>query len=726
MADAAATSDLHAGGSSVDIGRPPPAVCAGMAIAVPDKRSPIEALAADDLIATPDGGWARLAWIGRRRIDPRVLAAADIGRFLPVRIMAGALAPDLPLRDLDVSPTASLWLDGGLVDAAALLNGTTITQPAHDAPVEYWQVALSDGGVMLAEGVAVATLDDAGWGNSFADPAGLAVLPTLPKLPRLGTDAIDQLTQRLAARAARIRVATTTDPGLRLVIDGRIVMPSQVEGDIHVFQVTGGAVDVRLTSRAVIPAEMPDAGTDKRRLGVYVLAIGIRGPHMRFDIDPVAANLRDGFHQPGPNQLHCWTDGYAKLPAAPFGLMGDVFEVEVQIANSSLRYRAAPIPSAPIALVLDASLPTPDRDAGSNVMVEQIKLLQSLGYAITFVPLHNFARLSPYAEALEALGVDIIHRPWYDDLPYLMASRGETFALAYVHRLWVAEQALPVLRSFRPDLKVIFNTADLHHLRSQRAATLIGDADAGLAADQERTRELAVIAAADATIVCNSVERDLLHDLLPNANVTYLPWVRASVVGPIPDFADRAGIMFLGGFNHPPNADGIGWFVREVMPELRVQLPGITLTIYGADMPTEICALAAADIIVVGYVAVLKTAFDRHRISVAPLRYGAGFKGKIAESLAHGVPVVGSPIAAEGTGLVDGAEVLVAADAAAMVLAIATVYGNKDLWRSLSRAGQAFVARRLSHAEGRRVLRQVLGSLDLPPQAVGLLTQVEI
>ena len=263
-------------------------------------------------------------------------------------------------------------------------------------------------------------------------------------------------------------------------------------------------------------------------------------------------------------------------------------------------------------------------------------------------------------------------------------------------------------------------------MRSQRHAALTGDADAAAAAELERTRELAVIAAADATIVCNSVERDLLRAALPDAKLVYVPWVRAAEVGTIPGFADRSGIMFLGGFNHPPNADGITWFAREVMPKLRLQVPGISLTIYGADMPAEIFALAAPDVVVVGYVAALKTAFDRHRLSVAPLRYGAGFKGKVAESLAHGVPVVGTPIAAEGTGLVDGAEVLVAEDADTMAAAIAGAYDNRDLWQSLSSAGQAFVARRLSPAEGQRVIRQLLDDLGLSLPPVGLLTKVEI
>ena len=713
MANAGAIIGRQAPEIRANVGVAPPAFCAGAEISLPDGTQRIDFLSTDDFVATSDARVAPLTWVGRRRIDPDLLPPADADNFLPIRIIADALDTNLPLRDLEISPTALLWLDDGLVAAGALVNGVTITQPARDQPIDYRQVVIDGGGLLLAEGVAIATLDDLAWGNSFSDPDGLSALHAFPDLHRHGADASRQVRQRLALRAAWLGIETTPEPALRLMVDGAILWPSRRDGDLYHFEVTGGARDVRLVSRAVVPAEMPDAGPDQRRLGVFILAITLRAPHMRFEINPGAASLDDGFHPAAPGKDHCWTDGYARLPPAPFTLLGDVFEVEIRIAAPDLRYRSNPNYADPVALVLDASLPTPDRDAGSNVIVAQIKLLQALGYAVVFVPLHNFARISPYAEALEALGVEVIHRPWYDDLAHFIAVRGATFAFAYIHRLWVAEHALPVLRRACPDLKIVFNTADLHYLRSQRAAILTGDAEAAKAAEDERRRELSVIAGSDATIVCNSVERDLLRAELPDAKVSYLPWVRAPELEPIPDFTDRAGIMFLGGFNHPPNADGITWFVREVMPKLRAQLPGISLTIYGADMPAGILALGAPDIIVAGHVAALKPAFDRHRVSVAPLRYGAGFKGKVAESLAYGVPIVASPIAAEGTGLIDDVNVLVAEGADLMATAIVRVYGNRDLWASLSQAGQNFVAEHLSPAAGQRVLRAILDDFGM-------------
>ncbi len=713
MSDAGSTEVWQEPSGQPDLGHAPPSFCVGAAVATPDGPRDIAALAIGDIVSTSGDDAARVLWIGVRRIDPALLPAAAAGKFLPVCIAAGALGAGSPVRALHLAPSALIWFDSGMVSAETLINGITITQPQRREPFEYRQVALSGAGTLVAENVAVAAFNDAGWGNGFADPSGIADLPVIAAAPLLAASAIVQLRQRLAIRAAQLMVRTTTDPALRLVLDGKIVLPSRRDADTYHFTVQGGASDVRLVSRSVVPAEMPDAGADQRRLGVYVLAVTVRGPHMRVDIDPAMGLLRDGFHPFGAGQRHCWTNGYAALPSGPFGLVGDVAEVEIRITASSLTYRADPVPDGPVVLVLDASLPTPDRDAGSNVIFEQIKLLQELGYGVVFVPLHNFARRSPYAEALEALGVEVIHRPWYDDLASFMALRGESFAFAYIHRLWVAEQAVPVLRRARPDMKILFNTADLHHLRSQRAAALTGNANDAALAEAERLRELAVISAVDATIVCNSVERDLLHDALPEARVAYLPWVRSPVAGVVPDFAQRSGIMFLGGFNHPPNADGLIWFVREVMPKLRSQVPGISLTIYGADMPQEVFALAAPDIIIAGYIETLKPAFDRHRLSVAPLRYGAGFKGKVAESLAHGVPVVASPIAAEGTGLVDGMNVLVAEDAETMAAAIAGVYGNRDLWLSLSRAGQVFVADKLSPAEGKRVIRNLLVALGV-------------
>ena len=173
--------------------------------------------------------------------------------------------------------------------------------------------------------------------------------------------------------------------------------------------------------------------------------------------------------------------------------------------------------------------------------------------------------------------------------------------------------------------------------------------------------------------------------------------------------------MFLGGFAHRPNADAVIWFVTKVMPLLRPLAPGLTLHVYGHGMPEAVRALAGTDVVIEGYVADLAEAFARHRISIAPLRFGAGFKGKLAESLAHGVPVVASSVAVEGSGLVGGEHLLVADGAGPFALAVAWLYETPALWQQLATDGHRFALAAFSEELGRQRLREA-GLAGLPDQ----------
>ena len=692
------------------LGNAPPGLCAGMLVAVPDGAAEVSALGPADMVIGPNGVAAPVVWLARRGVRGEQLHDP---RWLPIVLSAGCLSSGIPTVDIKLSPATLLWLDGALYPAGALTNGTSIRQEAVSGQVEYC-LPVANATLIQVCGVAISSLDDWSWLNAYGNAVDSpTVLSPFQAKPRATAPMLVQMRNRLAARGRIASPRLTHDRELRLWIAGTAIQPEQREGSVYTFNVPVGAQSIRLLSRSAVPAAMPNGGSDERRLGVCVSKLTLRNADLTLDIQPASGLMSDGFHPPGPNGMHTWTDGFALIPPHLVALMEGAFELTVHLVDAPLRYLDPPSLGVPTALVLDASLPTPDRDAGSNVMVEHIKLLQSLGFAVTFVPVDNFARIEPYASALEAMGVEVVHRKWYDHLAHFLAERGSTFKVAYVHRLTVAETAIPLLRQIHPSLPIIYNTADLHHLRRQRYATLRDDPKEAETATVERDSELAAVAAADVTLLCNTHEVDLVRQALPGSRLVYLPWVRDLVPTVRPGWAERAGIMFLGGFQHPPNVDAMMWFVNEVMPELRVLGGGLSLTIYGADLPPDIAALAADDIVIGGYVPDLHLAFDRHRVSIAPLRYGAGFKGKVAESLAHGVPIVATPVAAEGTGLEDGINILVASDPASMASSIVRLYHDEAFWQLLADAGRDYVATALSPDAGRNLLKRSLADIGV-------------
>ena len=176
-------------------------------------------------------------------------------------------------------------------------------------------------------------------------------------------------------------------------------------------------------------------------------------------------------------------------------------------------------------------------------------------------------------------------------------------------------------------------------------------------------------------------------------------------------FERRRDLVFVGGFRHPPNVDAVCWFVESVFPLIRTQLPDVDFHCIGGELTPEVQALASrAGVRVHGYVPDISPYMDGCRIAIAPLRYGAGVKGKINLSMAHGQPVVATSRAAEGMHLSHGHDVLVADDAREFADAVVRLYHDAPLWRALSLHGHENIARHFSFDAARATVATIFGS----------------
>jgi glycosyltransferase involved in cell wall biosynthesis len=221
-----------------------------------------------------------------------------------------------------------------------------------------------------------------------------------------------------------------------------------------------------------------------------------------------------------------------------------------------------------------------------------------------------------------------------------------------------------------------------------------------------RDEELGVIARSDVTLVVSPIEKAVLQEVAPQAKVLLLSNIHEPMAGGKP-LAEREGIVFIGGFQHPPNTDAVLWYAREVLPRVRQRLPGVKTFIVGSKVPATIRALAAPDFVVTGYVPDVAPLFTDCRVSIAPLRYGAGVKGKVNLAMSYGVPVVATPAAVEGMHLVPGEDVMVADDAEQFAAAIERAYRDEALWYRLSAAGTENVKRHFSRAVAKKALQEL-------------------
>jgi O-antigen biosynthesis protein len=383
-------------------------------------------------------------------------------------------------------------------------------------------------------------------------------------------------------------------------------------------------------------------------------------------------------------------------------------------------------------LVIDHKVPTPDQDSGSASAFSYLQILARAGYEVFFAP-HNLAPRPAYRRILDRLGVTSSARylselrrigvkpltaPQWTSIDSVVENVSPTCDLLLLYRAPYASKIFELARRAAPSAKILFHAVDLHFLRMEREAKLLGDPLKVEAASIMRQTELRLVSQADATIVVSEYESSLLRTLTPLASVHQIPILREATPITECNWDNRRDFLFIGGFEHAPNADAVLWFVREVWPKLQAMGYSDSFTIVGSHVPPAIKDLASDRIVIRGYVRDLPPLFREHRLSVAPLRYGGGIKGKIVTSLSFGLPVVATSMAAEGMGLGPDDGILVADAADRMAEQIFRLYNDSDLWRGLSSNGYLAFQNRFSLEAGTHkvlaVINNLLGAGDRP------------
>ena len=360
------------------------------------------------------------------------------------------------------------------------------------------------------------------------------------------------------------------------------------------------------------------------------------------------------------------------------------------------------------AFVSDVYMLTPDRDSGSLRMLNIFCILQELGFKVTFAA-SNLEALEPYVSDLQQSGVEVLYRPYVRSVRRHLATKGSLYDLVVLSRADTAAAFLHPARRYCPRARIVFDTVDLHFLREMRLAGLTGDKSTRVTAERRRLQELDLISQADTTLVVSPVEQQLLRQELPDADVRVVSNIHR-IHGSRRSFAERRDILFIGAFAHPPNTDAVLWFCREIFPLVLQREPDMQLLVIGAEPPRDVRALGGGQIQILGHVPDVSLLFDSCRVSVAPLRYGAGVKGKVNQSLAYGVPVVATSHAVEGMFLDDGVSVLVADQPQDFADQLVRVYRDEALWEILSEGGLAVMEDHFSFAAARRALMELVES----------------
>jgi GT2 family glycosyltransferase/glycosyltransferase involved in cell wall biosynthesis len=351
--------------------------------------------------------------------------------------------------------------------------------------------------------------------------------------------------------------------------------------------------------------------------------------------------------------------------------------------NGDLRTYETPKNGQKRILVIDHHLPLIDRDSGSLRMFRILTILRQLGHRVTFIP-DNLADIPPYGDELRKRGVEVIHHPHIKTVRDYLRASGDNIDVVILSRCDFASKHIADVRLNAPQARVIFDTVDLHFLREEREAELAQNPELKQGALKKRQLEYELIDQADETWVVSPVEQELLQRDRPEKCIEVVSNIIEVDSSPSP-FSLRRDILFIGSFQHSPNVDAVLFFARDIFPLVKKRLPEIKFYIIGDKAPPEVVALAGESVIVTGFQPDVGFYFDNIKLSVAPLRYGAGIKGKINQSMGFGVPVVATSLAVEGMFLTDREDVLIGDTPEDFVRALIEVYGSEELWQSVSK-----------------------------------------
>jgi len=360
-------------------------------------------------------------------------------------------------------------------------------------------------------------------------------------------------------------------------------------------------------------------------------------------------------------------------------------------------------------VVIDDHVPRPDEDSGSVRMFGMLQSLRRLGWSVIFIPDNGYDG-DVWGRRLLAEGIEIFRGPEPVD-QFLFSIRGRVKAVIG-SRVTVAWPYIGMVRRVLPGVPFVFDTVDLHHLRERREAELSGDVTAMMRAEQTRGLELGFVQAADVTLVVSPTEVEVLAQEVPDAKVAVVPNVHERHLE-VPGAEGRQGIVFVGSFAHPPNADAVRWFLSDVFPLVRAEVPDARLQIVGRGVPDDVVEMSGEGVDILGWLPTLDDAYAHTRVSIAPLRYGAGIKGKVGEALSHGVPVVMTRIAAEGMGIEHGESGWVADDPLGFAAGVIALVRDDEMWSRMSIAGRKHIDDTLGVARFERLLAEALATVGL-------------
>ncbi len=380
------------------------------------------------------------------------------------------------------------------------------------------------------------------------------------------------------------------------------------------------------------------------------------------------------------------------------------------IDNFSIKARDAAAYKHQI-LVIDMDILSPSYDTGSRNTMMYMELFKKHGFNVKFMPFLKSNDKENFAKDMEYQGFELIRESQEEYLK----KYGHIFDLVFINRPQPADHFLPLVRQYTHAF-VMFHGQDLHYLRLYRQDLLNKVPNAESIMQERKSEELAIYEKMDLSLFVSESEMNIVKKENPCSHMTDIPVLLCDTK--VMDSFDynaeqRCDIAFIAGFAHTPNIDGVVYFVKEVLPLVLKKIPNIKFYIIGSKPTDEVKALASDNVIVTGFVTdeELRNYYRKLKLVVAPLRIGAGVKGKVIEAIYNKVPIVTTDIGVEG---IDNSSNIISVVNSSVDFAnkVIELYGDNNKLNEISSMSKQFIETHYTAEVGfKKIAKFLPGSL---------------
>ncbi|MEM5539549.1 glycosyltransferase [Olleya sp. AS48] len=344
-------------------------------------------------------------------------------------------------------------------------------------------------------------------------------------------------------------------------------------------------------------------------------------------------------------------------------------------------------------LIIDEIIPEFNKDSGSRRLTEIIKLLLKNKVSVFLVAdLKQYKYKSDYIQKFKDLGVNV-YQPSIDSKGDLVTIEGfikqmaPKMDVAWLHRPLIFDKYQALVKKANPKVKLVFDMVDFHYIRLLREYELNKDEALKAEAEKFLKIELQNCKNADVVIAISTTDKVLLKQHFNTDEKVVLISNIHQYIDKSEDFnsfENRKDLLFVGSFRHDPNTDAVKYLKQDVMPIVWQTLPEVTVNIIGSYITDDIKDLASSNFKLLGFVDDLNVVINNSKLFVAPLRFGAGIKGKIGQSLEHSLPLVTTDVGAEGFDFGNQKQIMIANNTEAIAQKVVDLYTNKVLWDEAS------------------------------------------